>query len=48
MDSGLISAFAAQILGQDLLTKRADATMGSRIYAQAACEAPVQRLLRLI
>ena len=48
MDSGLNSAFAAQILGQDLLTKRADTTVGSRVYAQAAREAPVQRLLRLI
>jgi hypothetical protein len=48
MDSRLNSAFVAQILGQDLVTKRADGTLGGRIYAQAQREAPVQRLLRLV
>jgi hypothetical protein len=49
VESRLSSAFVAQILGQDLLTKRRDASLGGRAYAQALRdEAPVQRLLRLV
>ena len=48
IDGRLSSAFVAQVLGQDLLTKRRDASEGSRAYAQAGREAPVQRLLRLV
>jgi len=48
IDSRLSSAFVAQVLGQDLVTKRTDVTEGSRAYAQAGREAPVQRLLRLV
>ena len=48
IDSRLSSTFVAQVLGQDLLTKRPDTTEGSRAYEQAGREAPVQRLLRLV
>lgn len=48
IESRLSSAFVAQVLGQDLLTKSRDTTAGSRAYAQALNDAPIQRLLGLV
>ena len=52
IDRGLVepgpsSTFVAQILGQELVTKRPDADACGRAYARAGCEQPEPRLLRL-
>ena len=48
VESRLSSTFVAQILGQDVPTKGADASLGGRVYAQAGRKAPIPRLLRLV
>lgn len=47
MQSRLNSAFVAQILGQDLVTKARDPGRAQRAYARAQGHEPAQQLLRL-
>jgi hypothetical protein len=47
MQASLNSAFAAQILGQVLVTKALDPERAQRAYAQAQRREPTPRLLRL-
>jgi len=47
MQSRLNSAFMAQILGQDLVTKPQDPERAQRAYAQARRHEPTPQLLRL-
>jgi hypothetical protein len=48
MQNRLSSAFVAQILGQDLVTKRQDPEPARRAYAQAQRPEPAPHLLRLV
>ena len=47
IEPGPSSTFVAQILGQDLVTKRPDPDVCGRAYARAADATPAPRLLRL-
>jgi len=46
VEAGPSSTFVAQILGQELVTKRPDPDACGRAYARAGCEQPTLRLLR--
>ena len=48
MQSRLSSAFVAQILGQNLVTKPQDPRPAQRAYAQAQKQEPAPQLLRLV
>jgi hypothetical protein len=48
VERSLSSTFAAQVLGQTLLTMRGDAESRQRAYAEAAGSVPAARLLRVV
>src|SRR5262245_2670767 len=47
IEAGPVSTFVAQILGQDLVTKKLDRDACGRAYARAVEVTPAPRLLRL-